>query len=221
MTSGGTFTNTANATFAPGSSPGDLTIENDFDLGSSTITFEVSGNTPATEYDQILHTSTSETITISGASLHVSWGSYSPMIGDTYTIIGGFENVTGTFASAASLTPDVEFTVNYTPTAVEVEVTNVLPVELVHFSGEQTKRGVALKWITASEINNAGFEIQRSDNGTDWPKIGHVNGNGDSNELLHYSYLDKAPAYGLNYYQFKQNDFDGAFEYSDVLSAIF
>lgn len=95
-----------------------------------------------------------------------------------------------------------------------------LPVELLDFTAKSIEnKSVALNWSTATEINNQGFEVQRSTNGIDFEKIGFVTGNGNSNILNHYSYQDREVSTGTYYYRLKQLDFDAAFEYSDIRNA--
>ncbi|MCL7753346.1 T9SS type A sorting domain-containing protein [Polaribacter sp. Z022] len=121
----GTFTNTANATFAPGSSPGDLEIRNVFDLGSSTATFEINGLTPGTEFDQILNangTGITSTLTITNAKLHLDWGSYTPTVGDTFKIVDGSGPVSGTFASVTNSNADIIYTIDYSSNTSEVKI---------------------------------------------------------------------------------------------------
>ncbi|MTI20626.1 T9SS type A sorting domain-containing protein, partial [Fulvivirga sp. RKSG066] len=95
-----------------------------------------------------------------------------------------------------------------------------LPVELISFTAELTdKNTVALTWETASEINNDRFEIEHSLDGIDFVKIGQVDGNGTTRELSVYEFEHKKPAAGMrNYYRLKQVDYDGEFEYSDVIA---
>ena len=78
-----------------------------------------------------------------------------------------------------------------------------------------------MSWETANEISNEGFEIERSSDTRNWAKIGFVSGKGDSNSRVQYSYLDKTPSQGINYYRLKQNDFDGNFEYSKTVALTF
>lgn len=77
---------------------------------------------------------------------------------------------------------------------------------------------VLIEWQTASEINNAFFTIERSQNAIDWEVIRHVSGAGNSNTLLHYSIIDNSPYLGISYYRLKQTDFDGKYEYYDIKS---
>ncbi|MBC3538620.1 T9SS type A sorting domain-containing protein [Rufibacter sp. H-1] len=95
---------------------------------------------------------------------------------------------------------------------------NPLPVTLTRFGGVSRNGGVELTWSTASEINNDRFEIERSANGKDFSKVGEVKGNGNSATLNNYAFTDHAAAAGTVYYRLRQVDFDGAFEYSKVIS---
>ncbi len=87
-----------------------------------------------------------------------------------------------------------------------------LPVELTTFTATQ-KNGVVLKWSTATETNNYGFDIERSANNV-WQKIGFVAGSGTTNSPMTYSYYDNNAASGKSVYRLKQIDRDGRFEYS-------
>jgi hypothetical protein len=92
----------------------------------------------------------------------------------------------------------------------------VLPVELVEFTAKSNESGATLNWITASEIDNDGFEIQKSSNGTDFEVIGFVNGAGNSNEMTSYKFNDtnfKNEAF----YRLRQIDFDGDWEFSPII----
>jgi hypothetical protein len=92
-----------------------------------------------------------------------------------------------------------------------------VPVELVFFQGKASQEGNLLTWQTASEVNNEGFYIERSPNAKDWKAIGFVKGNGTTVETQDYSFLDDASVSGIQYYRLKQVDFDGQFEYSDII----
>jgi len=101
-------------------------------------------------------------------------------------------------------------------------VNNVIPVELISFTAEVSVKTVTLKWITASELNNSGFEIYRQkseDKGqkSEWKRIGFVEGNRTTTETNDYSFADNDILSGKYFYRLKQIDFDGSFEYSDVV----
>ncbi|MCB0729305.1 MAG: T9SS type A sorting domain-containing protein, partial [Ignavibacteriae bacterium] len=97
---------------------------------------------------------------------------------------------------------------------------NTLPVELSSFTSSVNYRDVTLNWSTASELNNSGFEIERSDirsqTSNVWTKVGNVNGNGTSSSVINYSYTDRGLATGSYSYRLKQIDFNGNFEYFNL-----
>lgn len=97
----------------------------------------------------------------------------------------------------------------------------VLPVELISFSAYTNNKTVNLSWRTATEVNNYGFEILRSAQNDKWEKIGFVNGHGNSNSPKNYSFTDEPYGGKVFKYRLKQIDFDGAFEYSDEVTAVF
>ncbi len=92
---------------------------------------------------------------------------------------------------------------------------SVLPVELASFTSTVSNRDVTLNWSTASELNNSGFEIERSSDNV-WTKVGNVNGNGTSSIVNNYSYTDRNLATGSYSYRLKQVDFNGNFEYFNL-----
>jgi photosystem II stability/assembly factor-like uncharacterized protein len=96
-----------------------------------------------------------------------------------------------------------------------------LPVELTSFTATANGSEVALNWSTASEINNLGFEIQRSFEGNDFVTVGVVYGKGTTTERQDYSYSDKNLADGKYSYRLKQIDFNGSYKYSDVIEVEF
>ncbi|PIQ08839.1 MAG: hypothetical protein COW71_09685 [Ignavibacteriales bacterium CG18_big_fil_WC_8_21_14_2_50_31_20] len=103
---------------------------------------------------------------------------------------------------------------------------SILPVELTSFTANHTDVGTVLTWQTATEVNNYGFEIERSSvisiegRNLNWEKIGFIEGHGNSNSPKDYSFLDDKNLVGLDgelQYRLKQIDFDGNYEYSDVV----
>ncbi|MFK7946422.1 MAG: T9SS type A sorting domain-containing protein [Saprospiraceae bacterium] len=91
-----------------------------------------------------------------------------------------------------------------------------LPVELIAFNGKMSDEGIILEWATATETNNKGFEVQKSNNGEDWQILDFVQGNGTTIENQVYEFIDNTP-FTVNYYRLKQQDFDGRFEYSEII----
>lgn len=101
--------------------------------------------------------------------------------------------------------------------AITVWATSTLPVELLDFSGVAFKNYNQLYWMTASEINNAYFEIQSSIDGIHFNPIGTVAGNGNSSIAHTYSFDDINPRGNETYYRLKQVDLNGDFEFSPVI----
>jgi hypothetical protein len=99
---------------------------------------------------------------------------------------------------------------------IDVELN--LPVELASFEIYNETNGVSLKWMTLSEIDNKGFEIEKSIDGYNWELIGFVNGNDNSNDINKYTFIDNKPNNGDNYYKLKQIDFSGRWEYSNTVN---
>ena len=99
---------------------------------------------------------------------------------------------------------------------------NALPVELVSFSAVIKKSSVMLNWKTETEVNNYGFEINRSENNEDWKNIGFIEGNGNSNSPKEYSFTDdNISKSGIYKYRLKQIDNDGTFEFSKIVEVNF
>lgn len=131
-----------------------------------------------------------------------------------------------TLPTGSSLTTSEEHDVEFTGGGTESTGNDfgagggaALPVELIYFEGEKVEDYHLLTWSTASELNNDRFEIQRriDDNG-DWEVIDEILGHGTTNAISHYSYQDFNIQNGDRYYyRLKQIDFDGKFEFSDMV----
>ncbi len=90
-----------------------------------------------------------------------------------------------------------------------------LPISLRTFEVKAVGKDIAqLEWTTSSEMNNKGFEIERSTNGRDFTKVGFAEGRGNSQTLVAYTYQDRHIESA--YYRLKQVDFDGTFTYSPL-----
>lgn len=92
-----------------------------------------------------------------------------------------------------------------------------LPIELVIFTGHTENKFNILDWKTASEINNAYFILEKSHDGIYFDSLAKIDGAGNSNTVLNYTYTDKFPFYGNNYYRLKQTDFNGTYRYSNII----
>ena len=95
------------------------------------------------------------------------------------------------------------------------------PVELISFTASAEKSNAIMKWTTATETNNYGFEVERrlvngqSSTVNSWSKIGFVHGNGTSSATHNYNFTDQTVTSGSYAYRLKQIDNDGAYKYSN------
>jgi hypothetical protein len=100
-----------------------------------------------------------------------------------------------------------------TADVLRIITAGALSMELVSFSVMINKSKVQLNWQTATEVNNYGFEVERSQN-NNWQKIGFVQGHGNSNSTKEYSFTDKPNGGSKFKYRLKQIAFAGKYEYS-------
>jgi len=112
---------------------------------------------------------------------------------------------------------------NFQTTILDVElIPDFIPVELISLTADADENSVILKWQTATETNNQGFQIERSQMSNvksqkNWIQIGFVQGNGTTTEPMSYSFIDKNINSGSHQYRLKQIDFDGSFNYSNIV----
>jgi hypothetical protein len=91
-----------------------------------------------------------------------------------------------------------------------------LPIELIYFQVYSDGTYAQLKWATASEINNRGFEVERSKDDVNWKYLEFMEGTINSTSISNYLLTDKEPMEGINYYRLKQIDVDGKIEYLPI-----
>ena len=92
-----------------------------------------------------------------------------------------------------------------------------LPVELISFEAHVDGDLVEIKWITASEINNDYFTVERSVDAKKWEEVAITGGAGNSNQMVEYFEADYDPIVGVSYYRLQQTDFDGKYTYSNIV----
>lgn len=99
---------------------------------------------------------------------------------------------------------------------VTVPVLTALPVTLTEFTAKAVSSGVALRWTTATETANKSFTVERSADGQTWQDLQVINGAGNSNTLLSYTYTDAQPLSGDNYYRLRQTSENNSTSYSET-----
>ena len=132
-----------------------------------------------------------------------------------------------------SYTPFLSFTPNTTLNTITVTGLNSfstfilgdndapLPVNLSSFSSSVNNRDVKLTWKTQSEMNNTGFDVERSSSVLNqWVKAGYVAGKGNSNSPVNYSFEDKKLDAGKYNYRLKQIDNNGNFEFFNLSNVV-
>jgi hypothetical protein len=180
---------------------------------SGQFSFVYSGSTPAGTYNQIRVTIYQGQGNGSSFLLSIISNSGNTIVTDD---AGGAIN-------QSSWTSVTEYYNSGSPTAVTSCSTNMrLPVKLTSFKGSVIENQVALSWVTATEINNDRFEVERSVDGIDFEKVGEVKGNGNCDVIRVYGFLDKTyfrtfGTSGTAFYRLKQVDYDGQFEYSFII----
>ncbi|HQF43554.1 MAG TPA: T9SS type A sorting domain-containing protein [Ignavibacteriaceae bacterium] len=139
--------------------------------------------------------------------------------------------MTGTFTTPALGSENAKLQISYDGYIYNIDyiywddlcLGQIIPVELTSFIAKGLGDEVVLNWITATETNNQGFEVERavntnSDN-KDWKKIGFVSGYGTTTEMKLYTYTDTKLNSGKYVYRLKQIDFDGTVKYSQEVNA--
>lgn len=119
------------------------------------------------------------------------------------------DRVTSAVVASADLFKDWILVDNSTP----------LPVTLLNFDTKCESGLTTLNWSTASEINNDYFIIEKSTDAINFFPIGTIQGNGNSNVVINYSFIDNTPNFNIAYYRLKQVDFNGNFEYFDIIAS--
>jgi hypothetical protein len=132
--------------------------------------------------------------------------------------------LTGTFTTPASGSQNGQILITYNGNSFNINwiafddlcLDWVIPVELTSFTANANFGVVELQWITATETNNQGFEVQRSAGG-EFETIAFVEGHGTTTETQVYTYSDKSVNVASYTYRLKQIDFDGTSVYSNEI----
>ena len=130
----------------------------------------------------------------------------------------GAQFITGTASTQTSpftISGDAK-TFGVTEIVLRMATSTALPVTLIDFAAQKKQNDVELKWSTASEINSDYFTIERSTDGENFIHVANVEGNGNSNQITEYAYLDKSAPQGTVFYKLKQTDYDGTTVAFDV-----
>ena len=139
---------------------------------------------------------------------NIGWPQQNKM-GDYFDMVSDYNGARLAWAATFNGEQDVYYSY--------ISDSTIVPVELLSFSASAAANAVALKWSTATELNNMGFEIQRSNDGIEFFSVGFVDGHGTTTEQHKYSYSDRNLINGKYFYRLKQVDYDGSYEYSNIV----
>ncbi len=204
------------------SSTGDLIVNGDLDVNDITFkngsTVNVSSASNVRVFGSMTNVNNSNDITINGI-IQVD-GNFSNNVNSVVSGTGQIR-VTGNFTNDASGT-----VFGCTGTSCNcshcVLQGSVMPVEFTQFTASLNEnKTVQLKWTTATEINNDYFTVERSSNGLSFSELVKKKGAGNSSSDKNYEFTDVSPTKGISYYRIKQTDFDGKYDYSDVVAVSF
>jgi hypothetical protein len=143
--------------------------------------------------------------------------------GDKIILVTNNSTLNVTFPSAVIFGDfwDLNWYTEPTTTGPVVLENGVLPIELLYFRAEQEGSVVQLEWATSLEENFDYFTLQRSTDGMNFENIAEIYGAGNTTEKQIYQYTDRNPLPGNLYYRLKATDFDGTFEYFDIITLRF
>ena len=171
-------------------------VEDALGTFSGTYNFDATANTPASP-------SCSGTITVNTVA-KAPTGTNSWALEGTDCTNGFYRNALTSFSDFVIIGSDTPF-----------------PVEGMELSAHPLQNKILLTWSTNLEVNNKGFEIERSTDGLNFQKIGWKDGSGNSQTIKNYQFEDTKVNYNQKYYyRLKQMDYDGNYRYSNVAEAI-
>ncbi|MEO1259008.1 MAG: T9SS type A sorting domain-containing protein [Bacteroidota bacterium] len=211
---------TNNGSFAPGNSPGILTV-NTFDNTGGELNIEISPTNPFGLYSPGVDF---DLLNITGAAtlngtLNVTHSGDTPPAGTSFVIMTA-TGFSGSQFGTVNLPNNSDWSITYNADNVVIGFQTVLPVELTDFKAEKEDDHVLLNWQTLSELNNRGFFVERSADGWSWGEIGFVEGRGNSSGKNNYLFKDENPLQSMNYYRLRQVDIDGHFSFSKIINVV-
>jgi hypothetical protein len=133
------------------------------------------------------------------------------------TLVPSEGRILRTGGTAIIVGGDVSDSLNYGDLSLDED--DPLPVEISSFTALSVNEKINLTWETVSEINNYGFDVERSTDKLQWYKISFVEGSGNSNTVNKYCFTDSPKYPGKFYYRLKQIDTDGSFNFSFIIEA--
>ncbi len=225
---GTSWTNSNTASVAPGVlTVGTMQILGNYTSGSSELAIELGGTTADTEHDQLVVSGVAD---VANGVLNVSFvNGHTGAVGESFVVIAA-GSLSGTFATVnlPALASPLVWTTDYDNAAgtLTLRISSSLPVKWLSFKGRTQGNDDVLMWLTASEENNRGFEVEAanpSENGVfNWQSIGFVAGSGTTNTVKAYTFVRDISNVSRGssndfYYRLRQIDADGNADYSNTI----
>ncbi len=153
---------------------------------------------------KIIHSTTTGTVNVSGGAAGRFYAMFLAAASRDRGVFGAVAGSIGAIQTTATA-------------PFPLPCSNILPVNLLSFTVTSASGEARLQWVTATETNNKGFEVQRSTDAVNWSSLNFVT-TLSPNQLQQttYNYTDAAPYNGISYYRLKQVDTDDAFTYSGI-----
>ncbi|GGF23645.1 hypothetical protein GCM10011383_39120 [Hymenobacter cavernae] len=200
-----------NSTLPAGSQPVDGTS---YDINSGIYGGTASSQQVAPGY-YVVYAGSASSATITGLDKNRAYYFYSYEFNNLFTYVN---------SSNQQVTVGVQNAENYKTPSVPVSGIVApgifLPVELISFDAKLRKGHVYASWATASEVNNEGFHVERSQDGKAFTSVSYQKGQGTTANKTSYEAIDNQPLAGSSYYRLKQVDLDGKVSYSPVVTIV-
>lgn len=188
-------------------------------VGEINLLLEIEGTGGAgIEHDKIM---CFDEATVSDFNLELTLNNgFEPVAGDSFEILSANNGIIGDlsdpYGNLPSLSAGLSWVYENNGSAITLSVESTVAVELCPLEAKKQDDSVILAWCSYSEINHDFYRIERSADTKTWTTIGEVDGAGQSHATLQYSFIDKQPLMGDNYYRLISIDLDGQFEISDL-----
>jgi hypothetical protein len=213
---------------------GDASTKTDGAVSLNTTTLQLSNKT----YNAARTTAMNLPSTVNGAAFLDNSGAYTYVIW-AKTTTDRSEVATGTYSfptsfnigtmtkrawdnSLTNATATVSSqSIALTGSPIFLNVATLIPVELVNFTGKVEKNKHILSWQTATEINADYFEVEKSEDGSNFGPLSinaKIKAFGNSSKPQNYSTTDENVSIGANYYRLRMVDLDGKEKYSDIVT---
>jgi hypothetical protein len=209
---------TPNGFLAPGNSPGLFTVTGNY---THTDNYEVEiegtggpGNIGGHDQLQV-----NGTLNLGGTLTVKFLNGYTPT-GSEQFVLATATTLNGQFANVIFEPSNISGSIQYINNQVILS-SIILPVEMSDFAGKALHNATLLTWKTATEVNNHGFFVTRTTDGTQWQDLGFVPAHSGENTPSTYEFYDRNPAEGINYYRLRQVDLDGKSTQSAIVQVTF